>query len=41
MFNNEIMIKGFDIKILRLKFEVYFIYFCMGYGRILVDVYGI
>lgn len=41
MFNNEIMIKGFYIEIFRLKFEFYFIYFCMGYGGILVDVYGI
>lgn len=41
MYNNEIMIKGFYMEILRLKFEVYFIYFFMGYGRILVDVYGI
>lgn len=35
------MIKGFYMKILRLKFEVNFTYFFMGYGRILVDVYGI
>lgn len=41
VFNNEITIKGLYMEIPRPKSEVYFTYFCMGYGRIPADVHGI
>lgn len=41
VFNNEITIKELYMKIPRPKSEVNFTYFCMGHGRIPVDINAI